>query len=222
MSKEDILSYFYTNGTSYGARRTLAILGCGLLVGLVIYFTYYFTSEKVVYSRKFNWSLVMILLTTEVIMLVISSNIVVSLGMVGALSIVRFRTAIKDSRDTAFLFWAITEGLATSSQHYTMTFTSVLFIAAVVILSSKVPSMRDKYLLIVQCKGGAGKGEEVGNLLTGHKVNWKVRSIQENAEDREIIYELKGAMDLKLADEVKKISGVERINWVAESGETVG
>lgn len=76
----------------------------------------------------------------------ISSSIAVSLGMVGALSIVRFRTAVKDSRDTMFIFWAMAEGLCVSSQNYQLTFTSVLFIAIVLIISSKTPGIWNKYL----------------------------------------------------------------------------
>ena len=95
MSKEEVLSYFYTNSTNYGVKRTLVILLCGLAAGLIIYLTYFITSEKVVYNRKFNWSLVAILLITTIVMMMISSNIAISLGLVGALSIVRFRTAVK-------------------------------------------------------------------------------------------------------------------------------
>ncbi|MCM1254415.1 MAG: DUF4956 domain-containing protein [Clostridium sp.] len=153
MSKEEVLSYFYTNSTSYGVKRTLVILLCGLAAGMVIYLTYYITSEKVVYNRKFNWSLVTLLLITVIVMLMISSNIAISLGMVGALSIIRFRTAVKDSRDTIFIFWAIAEGLCTSSQNYKMTFVSVLFIAAVLIISSKIPGIFNRYLLIVSGGG---------------------------------------------------------------------
>ena len=103
MSKEEVLGYFYTNSNEYGVKTTLLILLCGLAVGMVIYLTYYITAEKVAYNSKFNWSLVIMHLITVVVMLMISSNIAVSLGMVGALSIVRFRTAVKDSRDTMFI-----------------------------------------------------------------------------------------------------------------------
>lgn len=154
MSKEEVLSYFYTNSTNYGVKRTLVILLCGLVAGMIIYFTYYITSEKVVYSRRFNWSLVIMLLITVIVMMMISSNIAISLGMVGALSIVRFRTAVKDSRDTMFIFWAMAEGLCISSQNYRMAFTTVLFVAAVLIFSSKIPGIWNRYLLIVT-GGGA-------------------------------------------------------------------
>lgn len=164
MSKEEVLGYFYTNSSKYGVKTTLIILLCGLAVGMVIYLTYYISSEKIAYNRKFNWSLVIMHLITVVVMLMISSNIAVSLGMVGALSIVRFRTAVKDSRDTMFIFWAMAEGLCVSSQNWRLTFTTVLFIAAVLIFSSKVPGSRNKYLLIVR---GGGR-QLTGNSLRGN------------------------------------------------------
>ena len=77
MTKEEVLSYFYTNSTNYGVKRTLVILTCGLLVGLIIYLTYFMTSEKVVYNRKFNWSLVALLLITIIVMLMIDRKSVV-------------------------------------------------------------------------------------------------------------------------------------------------
>lgn len=222
MSKEEVLSYFYTNSTNYGVKRTLVILLCGLAAGMIIYLTYFITSEKVVYNRKFNWSLVAVLLITSIVMMMISSNIAISLGMVGALSIVRFRTAVKDSRDTIFIFWAIAEGLCVSSQNYKLTFTSVLFIAIVFIISSKIPGIWNRYLLIV-----AGEGidrDQFQDKLEPYVVNWKIRTANKNAEREELILEIKtkGEIKLDVLDELTSVLGVESVNWVAESGETVG
>ena len=83
-----------------------------LLLGLWIYFVYKKTFAGVVYSRSFNLSLVMLTMVSALVLMMISSNMALSLGMVGALSIVRFRTAIKDPIDTVFMFWAVGEGLA--------------------------------------------------------------------------------------------------------------
>lgn len=225
MSKEEVLSYFYTNSTNYGIRRTFVILVCGLLVGMVIYITYYITSEKIVYNRKFNWSLVTILLITIIVMMMISSNIAMSLGMVGALSIVRFRTAIKDSRDTIFIFWAIAEGLCTSSQNYRLTFTSVIFIAIVLIVASKVPGIWNRYLLIVSGGGTQTIDREMfQSKLKPFIVSQKIRTVNKNATHEELILEVKtrGELDLKVIDELILVPGVETVNWVAESGESVG
>lgn len=224
MSKEEVLSYFYTNSTNYGVKRTLVILMCGLLVGLVIYLTYYITSEKVVYDRKFNWSLVTLLLITIIVMLMISSNIAMSLGMVGALSIVRFRTAVKDSRDTVYIFWAIAEGLCTSSQNYRLAFTSVLFIAVVLIVSSKMPGIWNRYLLIVTGEEVSIDKQQLLEKLKPFVISQKIRTANKGDAHEELILEIKtkGELNLDVLEELMSVSGVKTVNWVVESGETVG
>lgn len=224
MSKEEVLSYFYTNSTDYGVKRTLIILLCGLAVGMIIYLTYYISSEKIVYDRKFNWSLVIMHLITVIVMMMISSNIAVSLGMVGALSIVRFRTAVKDSRDTMFIFWAMAEGLCVSSQNWRLTFTSVLFIAAVLIASSKVPGIRNRYLLIVNGGGQAIDRKQFEEKLKPFVVNFRVRTANKDADHEEMICEIrtKGEINLDVLDELMSVPGILSVNWVAQSGETVG
>ena len=224
MSKEEILSYFYTNSTEYGVKRTLIILLCGLAVGLIIYLTYYISSEKIAYNRKFNWSLVIMHLITVIVMMMISSNIAVSLGMVGALSIVRFRTAVKDSRDTMFIFWAMAEGLCVSSQNWRMTFTSVLFIAAVLIISSGVPGVRNKYLLIVNGEGKPIDRKLFEEKLKPYVTGFRVRTANKDADHEEMICEIRtrGKVNLDVLDALLSVPGVASVNWVAQSGETVG
>ncbi len=224
MSKEEVLSYFYTNSSEYGVKRTLLILLCGLAVGMIIYLTYYISSEKIAYNRKFNWSLVIMHLITVIVMMMISSNIAVSLGMVGALSIVRFRTAVKDSRDTMFIFWAMAEGLCVSSQNWRLTFTSVLFIAVVLIASSKVPGIRNRYLLIVNGAEEAIDRKQFEEKLKPYIVGFRVRTANKDADHEEIICEIrtKGEINLDVLDELLSVPGVQSVNWVAQSGETVG
>lgn len=224
MSKEEVLSYFYTNSADYGVKRTLVILLCGLVTGMIIYLTYYITSEKIVYNRKFNWSLVTMLLITVIVMMMISSNIAISLGMVGALSIVRFRTAVKDSRDTMFIFWAMAEGLCVSSQNYRLTFTTVLFIAIVLIISSKTPGIWNRYLLIVTGEGEPIDIEEFQEKLSSFVVSQRIRTANRDDSHEELILEIKtrGELDLAVIDELTSVSGICSVNWVAESGETIG
>lgn len=224
MSKEELLSYFYTNNANYGIKGTFAILLCGLVTGMIIYLTYYITSEKVVYNRKFNWSLVTMLLITVIVMMMISSNIAVSLGMVGALSIVRFRTAVKDSRDTMFIFWAMAEGLCVSSQNYRLTFTSVLFIAIVLIISSKTPGIWNRYLLIVTGDGQPIDRVQFQENLQPYVVSQKIRTVNKDASHEEIILEIKtkGELNLDVVDRLVAVPGIQSVNWVVESGETVG
>lgn len=197
---------------------------CGLAVGLIIYLTYYISSEKIAYNRKFNWSLVIMHLITVIVMMMISSNIAVSLGMVGALSIVRFRTAVKDSRDTMFIFWAMAEGLCVSSQNWRMTFTSVLFIAAVLIISSGVPGVRNKYLLIVNGEGKPIDRKLFEEKLKPYVTGFRVRTANKDADHEEMICEIRtrGEVNLDVLDALLSVPGVASVNWVAQSGETVG
>ena len=94
------------------ASQILAQILIAIVLGFVIYLSYYLAHAGTVYSRKFNVSLVVLTVLTTVVMTAIGNNVALSLGMVGALSIVRFRTAIKDSRDTVYIFWAIVAGLS--------------------------------------------------------------------------------------------------------------
>ena len=165
----------------------------------------------------------MVLLITEVIMLVISSNIVVSLGMVGALSIVRYRTAVKDRRDTAFMFWAITEGLAVSSQHYMMAFTAVIFISFVVVFSSKLPGIYNKYLFVIR-GGGTLDSKKIEDIFKKYVKGYQFRSVNRNKTSLEYIIEVsvKGNLNDELSKELMELEEINYVNYVAESGEKEG
>ena len=206
MSKEDVLNYFYTSGTQYGIKETLVIMSCGLAVGMVIYLTYWLTSEKIAYNRKFNWSLVVMLLVTVIVMMLISTN------------------AVKDSRDTMFIFWAMAEGLCVSARNYRLSATTVLFIAAVLILSSKIPGIWNKYLLIVTGEGASVDRKRFEEVLKPFVVSCRIRTGNRDAAHEEMIYEIKTKGELKpeMIDELMAVPGIQSVNWVAESGETVG
>ena len=126
------------------------ILIIAFIVAMIIYLTYKNTYTGVMYNPRFNISLVMITMVTTIVMVVIGSNISVSLGMVGALSIIRFRTAVKDPRDTAFIFWGVVSGLACGTQNYTIVLAGSIVICLVLFGFKKFIAKDDKYLLIVK------------------------------------------------------------------------
>ena len=128
------------------------ILVIAFIVALIIYLTYKNTYTGVMYNPRFNVSLIMITMVTTIVMVVIGSNISVSLGMVGALSIIRFRTAVKDPRDTAFIFWAVVTGLACGTQNYTIVIAGSIVICLVLFGFKKVISKDDKFILIIKGK----------------------------------------------------------------------
>ena len=130
------------------------VLLVAFLVSLIIFITYKHTYTGVLYNPRFNVSLIMITMITTIVMVVIGSNISVSLGMVGALSIIRFRTAVKDPRDTAFIFWGVVSGLACGTQNYTIVIVGSMVLCAILFIFKSISTSSNKYVLVV-------KGENV-------------------------------------------------------------
>jgi len=224
MTKEEIFNYFYTNSANLGIKTILIIMLAALVIAGIIFVTYYMTYKGVAYNNTFNISLVLILLVSVVIMLMISSNIVISLGMVGALSIVRFRTAIKNSRDTVFIFWAISEGLCVGSQNFKLSLVTTLVISLVILITNLIPKYFNKYLLIVAGEKQTIDTAELMDKMKPFILTSKLRTANKTKEHQEMIFEIrtKGELDLNIIDNLLKVKGIKSVNWVVESGETVG
>lgn len=224
MTKKQIFDYFYTNSANLGVKGILMTMLGGILISAIIYLTYYFSYKGVAYNRKFNLSLIVISLISIVIMLMISSNIVISLGMVGALSIVRFRTAVKDSRDTVFIFWAITEGLCVGSGNFQLALVTTLFIAIIMVISSLFPNVVSKYMLIISGGKTNINIDKVNDTLKEYTKNSKLRVINKDSDHQEMIFEikLKNNVSEELIKSIKKISGVKSVGLTVESNENVG
>ena len=118
-------------------------------VGLFIYYVYKKTFSGVIYSHTFNISLIIISMATALIIIGISSNVLLSLGMVGALSIVRFRTPIKDPMDLVYLFWAIVSGILCGAGFIVLVILGALLIGIVLILFTNRIKIENPYLLVI-------------------------------------------------------------------------
>lgn len=200
----------------------LLVLLIAFLVSLIIYLTYKNTYTGVMYNPRFNVSLIMITMITTIVMVVIGSNISVSLGMVGALSIIRFRTAVKDPRDTAFIFWGVVSGLACGTQNYTIVIAGSLAICLILFLFKKIATADNKYILIV--KGNDLKIKEFENKLSALIKDYKCKGNYINKSSIELIYDIKFKKNeyYELIPELKKIDGIETINIVASNTDTMG
>lgn len=152
MSKSDIVALFFQNTENLTPLRMLLVLLCTFAASLLIYFIYRITARGDGYSESFNQGNILLALLTSVIMMLISTNIAVSLGMVGALSIIRFRTAVKNPRDTLFLFWAIVIGLCVGCQYYILAVIADLVLAAVLLVMYFIRQRgKENYTLLVCC-----------------------------------------------------------------------
>lgn len=177
-----------TMGSDLTIEQICLNFAVALLLGAVIYISYRFSHSGAVYSARFNVSLLMLTLITTLIMNVIGNNIALSLGMVGALSIVRFRTAIKDPRDSTYIFWCIAVGISCGVSYYALAAigTGIIFLTMLVMGTIKA---NDRYLLIIRgASASSSQIEEAVLLQYEGKALLRVRN--EGTEDVEYIYEL--------------------------------
>ena len=204
-------------------QTVLLVLLVAFLVSLIIYLTYKNTYTGVLYNPRFNVSLIMITMITTMVMVVIGSNISVSLGMVGALSIIRFRTAVKDPRDTAFIFWCVVSGLACGTQNYTIVIVGSVFICLILFLFKKFTTKNNKYVLII--KGKSFDLKEVEKTLDKKLKDYICKGKYISVNGMEIIYDIK-IKDSKISDDIivslSKVSGVNTINIVSSNTDTMG
>ncbi|MCI8672461.1 MAG: DUF4956 domain-containing protein [Lachnospiraceae bacterium] len=220
MSKREILQMFYTTSASFTPQKIFLVMCLGLAVSLIIFLTYRFTYRGVSYNSRFNAANVLILLITIVIMIMISSNIAISLGMIGALSIVRFRTAIKEPWDIVFIFWSIIEGLCIGSQNFLLAGISTLFIAIIAFVFSWLGGLHKKYMLILRGEGLDAK--EAESLLKGRP--YQIRTLDTTGDFTEMIIELSGRQNLDhdLLEKLRGLPGIQTVNCLLESGEMLG
>ena len=194
-----------------------------LIAAFFIMFTYKITYTGTAYSRKFNLTLGTITIVTTMIMSIISNNIALSLGMVGALSIIRYRTAIKDVRDASYIFWAIAVGIGCGVSQY-----SLIGIGSIVIflfmLMTKQSLMDERNLLIIQ--GSLEAQNNIEAVVENH-FGGKAHKIIKNLskESCEIIYTIQERVIVKsdeknlidISQRLMKIEGVERVNLVEQT-----
>lgn len=133
----------------FSAIEIIINLGVSFLVGMFIFYVYKKTFQGVLYQRSFNVSLVAITMIITLIIMTISGNLVLSLGMVGALSIVRFRTPIKDPVDLVFIFWAITVGIANGVGYFNISIIGSVVMTVVLLFMTRKTEEEQPYLLVL-------------------------------------------------------------------------
>ena len=193
-----------------------------LFIGLFIFFIYKKTYAGVMYSKPFNTSLVLLSVLTTFVILAVTSNVVLSLGMVGALSIVRFRTAIKEPLDLVFLFWSISVGIILGAGLYSLAFLGSAFITVILlVLTGKVDSSAP-YILMLQLESENAElqATEIIKNRFG-KVIVKSKSITDGQP--ELIYEVKVKNnETSFMNELSAIEGIQSATLVSYNGNQAG
>ena len=168
MTFQDIFkSSFLENANSITPLDMVLALGLSFLLGLFIFLIYKRTYQGVMYSSSFAVTLVALTMITTVVILAVTSNVVLSLGMVGALSIVRFRTAIKEPLDIAFLFWSIAVGIVLAAGLIPLAVLGSVVIGVMLLVFVNRKSYSDPYILVRPGRGGERGAGELQRRLHG-------------------------------------------------------
>lgn len=195
--------------------------------GIIIYLSYWYTHSGTAYSKKFNVSLVTLTILTGTVMTVIGNNVALSLGMVGALSIVRFRTAIKDSRDTTYIFWSIVVGICCGVGDYLVAGVGSAVVFLVLLVFGRVRN-ENRILLIV--RGGRERAIEIESIVFDYYGTRALMKVKNTTQDSvELIYEMPRNVyqagrkrEQDITGRLYSLRDVEYVNIVTQSDEITG
>lgn len=199
----------YANTEITFSYAVFAMMIC-MVMAVVICTVYYMKSRKYFFSKEFAVSIVALAIITTSVILTIQSSIVVSLGMVGALSIVRFRTAIKNPLDLVFLFWAISVGIICGAGLFYLAVALTLILGIVILLSEDVPGIPKNKLLIIDCTYPYDS-KRLQDILLKYIKWWNIKTESVHGDEVNLIIELRS---LKRQDQERLISDIREMNGI--------
>ena len=223
MSFNDIFkSSFLENVTAVSITDMALALALSFCLGLFIFFVYKKTYAGVMFSQAFGGTLIAMSMITTMVILAVTSNVVLSLGMVGALSIVRFRTAIKEPMDIAFLFWAIAGGIVLASGMIPLAIIGSIIIGIIMIVFCNRKSSQKPFIAVITCDNGQTE-EKVAGYLKQNTDKTVVKSKSAQKGNIELTYEvtLKNN-DTDFITRLSEMDGVDSAVLVSYNGDYMG
>lgn len=221
MSTKDILKKSFLQSITSAditPQEIFLVLAIATVLSLYIYFIYKVLTRKTFYNKTFNISLAALALITAGIILIIQSSIVVSLGMVGALSIVRFRTAIKDPMDLVFLFWSISVGIICGARLYVIAVILCVFVTVVLFALDKVPTAKAPKILVVNASDVDAE-DAILEVVDGLCSYYKVKSRSLSADQLDMVVELRVKEEKELVNGIHELEAVQNVSLLAHDGE---
>lgn len=220
MSTQDIIKKSVLEGfsTDISVSQIIAVLCVTLLIALYIYIIYRLCSNSNFYSKDFNKTLAVIPIITAAIVLAIQSNLVISLGMVGALSIVRFRNAVKNPLDLLFLFWAISVGIICGAGLFSVAVIMSLAVTILVFLLDLIKAPNAPYLLVVQSENKDIE-LQLKDILREYGKGSRVKSRNITMNGTNLVIELKTKKEQQLVDKCSELSGITAVSLLSHDGE---
>ncbi len=223
MSFNDIFkSSFLENVTSISIFDMVLAMALAFALGLFIFLIYKKTYQGVMYSSSFGVTLVALTMISTLVILAVTSNVVLSLGLVGALSIVRFRTAIKEPLDIAFLFWSIAVGIVLAAGMIPLAVFGSVLIGIILLIFVNKKSHVNPYIVVVSCDGH-GSEEKATEFLKSKTLRMVVKSKSAQKGNIELNYEVRLKDDnTDFINELSDIAGVNSAVLVSYNGEYMG
>ncbi|HBQ64268.1 MAG TPA: DUF4956 domain-containing protein [Clostridiales bacterium] len=210
---------FLEKVSSFSALDMVIALALAFALGLFILFVYRKTCHGVMYSTSFGVSLMIMTLITTLVILAVTSNVILSLGMVGALSIVRFRTAVKEPLDIAFLFWSITGGIVLGAGLLPLAVFGSLFIGIIMLLFVNRKSHVQPYVLIINCKDDTAE-DKVLEMVSASVKRHLLKSKSVSRDGIELTLEVRLQEDTaKFVNQILSMEGVLNAVLVSYNGE---
>lgn len=220
MSFSDIFKKnFLDNFTgTVSIQMVIITLIMALIFALVVFYVYKFTSKNTIYSKSFNVTMSLISIVTASVVLSMQANIVVSLGMVGALSIVRFRTAVKEPRDLLFLFWSISNGIIIGAGVYSLVFLMAIVLTIGLLVFDILPTNKIPYLLVVNINDDS-VFEKIISVLEVNGIKYRIKSQNRSLNNIDIVFELNCKYPDILYKDLSKIKDIVSFNLLSQDGE---
>lgn len=214
--KSDFLATYTSEDVSIMHVATVLFLTC--VIACYIFMVYKLVTKKTFYSKNFNISLAAIAVITAAIILAVQSSIVISLGMVGALSIVRFRTAIKEPMDLCFLFWSIAVGICCGAHMTEIAGILSVILTVLVLVLDRLPIGRAPMILIVDLQDSK-KEPELVKVIKQFSGYYKVKSRNLMKERCNLIVEVRIKQEYELVQAVSEMDGIMKVSLVSHDGE---
>ena len=212
-------SSFLSNINSFSTLDVLLALGLAFVIGLYIFLIYKKTYQGVMYSDSFGVSLIAMAMITSLVIIAVTSNVVLSLGMVGALSIVRFRTAIKEPMDIAFLFWAIAVGIVLGAGLLPLAIIGSVIIGIIIVVFSTRKIGDTPYILVVNCENEETESAAY-ELIKEDAKKSLLKSKSVNKLGIELTYEVRIKDDnTSFVNKISAVDGITNAVLVSYNGE---
>ena len=217
--KDVFKSSFLEQATSFSLTDTLIALALAFALGMFINEVYRKTYRGVMFSQSFGVSLMALTMITTLVIKAVTSNVVLSLGMVGALSIVRFRTAIKEPLDIAFLFWAIAAGIVLGAGLIPLAIIGSVVIGVMLLVFVNRKSNETSYVLVLQCDSDASESAALARVEENVK-RYVIKSKTVGAEGVELTVEIRiKDAAAKFVNGLLQVEGVKHATLVSYNGE---